>query len=106
LGNIKSAVKRARTSEQKRLRNKAVKSQVKTGVTKAEKLIFSGETDPAKEAVTAATGSLDRAASKGIIHANNAARRKSRLVKKLNQAVLSGGKKAKEKADEKAEEVA
>ncbi len=106
MGNIKSAVKRARTSEQRRLRNKAVKSQVKTGITKAEKLIFSGEINASKEAVGAATSSLDRAASKGIIRANNAARRKSRLEKKLNQAVSAGENKAAEKAEKKAGEVA
>jgi len=98
LANIKSAKKRIRTSEVKRLRNKAVKSQVKTGITRAEKLILSPEKDAAKEAVTTAISSLDRAVSKGVIHANNAARRKSRLVKKLNRAP------AVEKKPEKAEE--
>ena len=58
----------------------------KTNVTKAEKLIFSGELEAAREAVAAAVSSLDRAAEKGVIHPNNAARRKSRLLKKLNQA--------------------
>ena len=98
MANIKSAKKRIRTSEVKRLRNKAVKSQVKTGITRAEKLILSPEKDAAKEAVTTAISSLDRAVSKGVIHANNAARRKSRLVKKLNRAP------AVEKKPEKAEE--
>jgi small subunit ribosomal protein S20 len=59
---------------------------VKTNITKAEKLIFSGELDAAREAVAAAVSSLDKAAEKKMLHANNAARRKSRLLKKLNQA--------------------
>jgi len=86
LANIKSAQKRIRVSQRKRLRNKPVRSQTKTLVTKAEDLVFAGDIEPAKEAVAAAVSSLDKAAEKGIIHSNNAARRKSRLVKKLNQA--------------------
>ncbi len=73
-------------SERRRVRNKAVRTQAKTGITSAEKLIFSGEVDKAREAVLAAISALDKAAEKGIIHPNNAARRKSRLMKKLNQA--------------------
>ena len=96
--NIKSAEKRVLTSEKRRLGNKSVKSQVKTSITKAEKLIFSGELDAAREAVTAAVSSLDKAAEKGIIHANNAARRKSRLLKKLNQAVSLAENKKEEAA--------
>ena len=87
--NIKSAEKRVRTSAKRRLRNRAVNSQVKTSITRAEKLVFSGELEAAKEAVVAAISSLDKAADKGIIHSNNAARRKARLTKKLNQAVAA-----------------
>ncbi len=58
----------------------------KTSITKAEKVIFSGEPEGARESVVAAVSSLDKAVGKGIIHANNAARRKSRLMKKLNKA--------------------
>lgn len=82
---IKSAQKQARAAEKKRLRNKAVRSQCKSGIVKAEKLIFSGELESAQQAVTDAVSSLDKAAAKGVIHPNNAARRKSRLVKKLNE---------------------
>ena len=82
----KSAEKQVRVSERRRLRNKSIRSMCKTSVTKAEKLIFSGELEAAREAVGAAISALDRAAEKGVIHANNAARRKSRLLKKLNQA--------------------
>jgi small subunit ribosomal protein S20 len=86
LPNIKSAEKQVRVSERKKLRNKSITSLCKTNITKAEKLIFSGELKAAQEAVAVAITSLDKAAEKGIIHANNAARRKSRLMKKLNEA--------------------
>lgn len=82
----KSAQKQARVAERRRLRNKAVRSQCKTRITKAEKLVFSGDSESAPEAVKSAVASLDRASAKGIIHRNNAARRKSRLMKKLNEA--------------------
>ena len=82
----KSAEKQVRVSERKRLRNKSIRSLTKTNITKAERLIFSGEVEPAREAVVAAISSLDKAAEKGVIHPNNAARRKSRLMKKLNKA--------------------
>jgi len=83
---IKSAQKQVRVSERRRLRNKSVRSLCKTNITKAERLIFSGELELAQKAVAAAITSLDKAAEKGIIHPNNAARRKSRLMKKLNEA--------------------
>ena len=83
--NIKSAEKRVRVTERKRLRNKSARTMCKTNVTKAERLIFTGDTAAAQEAVAIAITSLDKAAEKGIIHPNNAARRKSRLVKKYNQ---------------------
>jgi len=81
--------KQMRVSEKRRARNKSVRSQTKTNITKAERLIFSGELETAQEAVVAAISSLDKAAEKGIIHPNNAARRKSRLMKKLNKAQAS-----------------
>lgn len=83
----KSAQKRVRQAEKRRLRNKAIRSRAKTDITKAEKLIFSAELEAAREAVIAAISSLDKAAEKGVIHPNNAARRKSRLMKKLNEAL-------------------
>ena len=83
----KSAQKQARAGEKRRTRNRSASSQVKTSITKAEKLIVTGELEAAREAVKAAIIALDRAAEKDIIHSNNAARRKSRLLKKLNEAV-------------------
>ena len=85
----KSVQKQVRVAERKRLRNKSIRSLCKTSITKAERLIFSGEHEAAGEAVVAAISSLDRAAEKGVIHPNNAARRKSRLLKKLNEAQAS-----------------
>ena len=83
---IKSAQKQMRVNEKKRLRNKSIRSLTKTNITRAERLIFSGELELAQKAVVAAISSLDKAAEKGVIHPNNAARRKSRLMKKLNEA--------------------
>ena len=83
-----SAQKRARVAERRQLRNKSIRSQCKTNITKAEKLIFSGELETAKQAVVAAIVSLDKASEKGVINPNNAARRKSRLIKKLNEALV------------------
>jgi len=82
----KSAEKHARVSEKRRLRNRSYRSLCKTNITKAEKLIFSGELEEASKAVVDAISVLDTAAEKGMIHPNNAARRKSRLMKKLNRA--------------------
>ncbi len=84
--NTSSARKQVRVTQRRRLRNKSIQSLCKTNITKAERLIFSGELELAQEAAVAAISSLDRAAEKGVIHPNNAARRKSRLMKKLNEA--------------------
>ncbi|MCL0057921.1 30S ribosomal protein S20 [Dehalococcoidales bacterium] len=90
----KSAQKQVRVAERRRLRNKSIRSRVKTNITKAERLIFSAELELAQKAVVVAISSLDKAAEKGVIHPNNAARRKSRLMKKLNEALaLSSAKK-------------
>ncbi len=82
----KSAQKQIQVTERRRLRNKSIRSLCKTNTTKAEKLILSGELEAAQKAVVATISSLDKAAEKGIIHPNNAARRKSRLMQKLNKA--------------------
>lgn len=83
----KSAEKRARVATRRQQRNKSARSEVKTNITRAEKLIFSGEIKEAQEAVAIAISALDKAAEKQILHANNAARRKARLMKKLNLAI-------------------
>ena len=84
--NTKSAKKQVRVSQKRKLRNQSIRSQNKTAIKKAEELIFSGKVKEAEEEVKKAVSSLDKAAGKGILHANNADRRKSRLAKKLNQA--------------------
>ena len=92
MAGSKSAQKKVQASERRRLRNQSARSRCKTSITKAEKFIFSGEIESAQKAVVSAVSSLDKAAEKGIIHSNNAARRKSRLMKKLNEALkLTGG---------------
>lgn len=82
----KSAKKRVQVTERRRLRNRSIRSQVKTNITKTERLIFSGELEAAQGAAATAISSLDKAAEKGVLHPNNAARRKSRLMRKLNKA--------------------
>jgi small subunit ribosomal protein S20 len=89
LPRSKSAQKAARATEKKRLRNKSVKTAAKTRVTQAEKLILSNELESAQQAAVVAISALDKAAKKGVIHPNTAARHKSRLMKKFNQAKLS-----------------
>jgi len=80
--NNASARKRMRQEQKRRLHNRSVKSLVKTQITKARQAI-DADVD-AEGAVRAAVSELDRAAKKGVIHRNNAARRKSRLMKQLN----------------------
>ncbi|HVB62457.1 MAG TPA: 30S ribosomal protein S20 [Ktedonobacteraceae bacterium] len=83
--NNASAKKRMRQEEKRRLHNRSVKSSVKTYITKARVAIDDGENrEEAQEAVRHAVSELDRAAKKGVLHRNNAARRKSRLMKRLN----------------------
>ena len=82
--NTKSAAKQMRVQERRRLRNQSVRSATRTYVKKAEAEIRGGQTDPLADPIREAISALDRAARKGVIHPNNAARRKSRLMKKLN----------------------
>ncbi|HEY9077578.1 MAG TPA: 30S ribosomal protein S20 [Anaerolineaceae bacterium] len=81
MANIKSQIKRNRQNDKRRVANRVYRGAARTIVTKARKAIDSGE--GAEEAVKLAISALDKAAQKGIIHKNNAARRKSRLMKKL-----------------------
>ena len=82
--NIKSAIKRAKTSEKRRLRNASQKSALRTSIKAVESAIGNNEAETAKSALIAASKKLDKAASKGLIHKNAAARKKSRLAKRLN----------------------
>ncbi|MCK5654577.1 MAG: 30S ribosomal protein S20 [Dehalococcoidia bacterium] len=89
----KSAQKSAKIMQQKAQRNKPIRSSVKTTITKARKLILQKDLDAAQEAVKQAAVTLDRAVQKGVLHPNNAARRKSRLMKQLNQALAASTKR-------------
>jgi small subunit ribosomal protein S20 len=85
VANIKSQIKRIKTNEKARLRNKSVKSSLKTAVRKFREAADSGDAAAAQAAATAASRQLDKAASKGVIHANQAANRKSAMAKKAAQ---------------------
>lgn len=81
----KSAKKDLRKTKRRTLTNKAVRSKAKTMITKAENQLAAGD-EGAGKTVVAALSALDKAAGKKVIHPNNAARRKSRLMKKANKA--------------------
>ena len=91
--NTRSAEKMMRVAERRRLRNRSVKSAVKTFIRKAEQGIAAGA-DEAQALVVQAVRSIDKAATKGVVHRGNAARRKSRLMKKLNLAVAATAARA------------
>lgn len=82
--NIKSAIKRVKTNDKRRALNASQKSALRTVVKTADTALVNNDVDAAKAALVAATKKLDKAASKGLIHKNAAARKKSRLAKKLN----------------------
>ena len=81
MANIKSQIKRNRTNEVARLRNKAVKSELKTHVRRAREAVAAGDKEAATTALRSAATKLDKAVSKGVIHGNQAANRKSALAK-------------------------
>ena len=84
MANIKSQKKRILTNEKARLRNKAVKSELKTHVRRVREAIAAGDKETAATALQSAGRKLDKAASKGVIHANQAASRKSKLAKEVS----------------------
>ena len=84
MANIKSAKKRAITNEKSRLRNKAIKTNLKTVEKDFEKAILSNDVEKANEACKLASKKFDMAASKVIIHKNAANRKKAQLAKKVN----------------------
>lgn len=85
MANHKSALKRIRSDARKRLRNRMVRSRTRTFDKKAHAALQGDDLDAARAATLAAIRELDKAVSKGVLHRNNAARRKSRLMKRLNQ---------------------
>jgi len=88
VANIKSQIKRNKTNEKARLRNKAVKSSLKTAIRKTREAVAAGDVEKAVEYQRAAARQLDKAASKGVIHKNQAANKKSALAQKV--AALKG----------------
>jgi small subunit ribosomal protein S20 len=85
VANIKSQIKRNATNEKRRLRNKAVKSSLKTAVRSFREAAASGDRDAANEALRSASRKLDKAVSKGVIHKNQAANRKSAMAQTAAQ---------------------
>ena len=84
MANIKSQIKRNKTNEKARMRNRAVKSELKTYVRKTREAITAGDKAAATTALNVASRKLDKAVSKGVIHKNQAANRKSKLAASVN----------------------
>ena len=85
MANIKSQIKRNRQNEQARLRNKSVRSALKTYARWVREILDAGDREAAETALRRATRAYDKAVSKGVIHKNNAANHKARLTRSLNQ---------------------
>ena len=83
MANIKSQIKRIRTNEKRRQRNLAVTSELKTLVRKTREAVEAGDKEAAIEALRVASRKLDKAVSKGVIHRNQAANRKSKLARRV-----------------------
>ena len=84
MANIKSQIKRITTNEKARLRNKAVKSELKTHIRRVREAVGGGDKDAASVALVEASRKLDKAVSKGVIHENQAANKKSALAKSVS----------------------
>lgn len=84
MANIKQQKKRVLTNEKRRLRNQAVKSELKTYIRKTRLAVEAGNAEEAETLLVAASRKLDKAVSKGVIHRNQAANRKSKLAKRVN----------------------
>jgi small subunit ribosomal protein S20 len=82
------SAKSARVGDRKKERNQPLRTKARTFVTRTRRLIDSGDIEGAEGSARVAIAALDRAAQKGVIHENNASRRKSRLIKSLNKAKI------------------
>lgn len=85
MANIKSQIKRIGTNEKARLRNQAVKSELRTHTRRVRDAVVAGDKEAASAALVVATTKLDKAVSKGVLHSNQAANRKSALAKAVNK---------------------
>lgn len=83
MANIKSAIKRNRQNEKRRVRNRIFRGRARTYIKKAQTVMASGDEAASREATLEAISALDKAVEKGVLHKNNAARRKSRLMRRL-----------------------
>ncbi|WP_043237112.1 30S ribosomal protein S20 [Streptomyces violaceusniger] len=83
MANIKSQIKRNKTNEKARQRNKAVKSELKTAIRRTREAVAAGDAEKATEAARAAGRKLDKAVSKGVLHKNNAANKKSAIAQQV-----------------------
>lgn len=83
MANIKSQIKRIGTNKKAQDRNKAVRSELKTAIRTTREAIVAGDKKAATAALAVATKKLDKATSKGVVHANNAANRKSAIAKQV-----------------------
>lgn len=83
MANIKSQIKRIQTNEKARLRNKAVKSEIKTAIRRTHEAVAAGDAEQAEAARRVAARKLDKAVSKGVLHKNNAANKKSALAARV-----------------------
>ncbi len=86
MANTRSAIKRVRSNQRKRVNNKVVRTSVRTQLHTAHESVATADPAAARQAAMKAVSALDKAANKGVIHKRNAARRKSRLMKKLAAA--------------------
>ncbi|MGW7352551.1 30S ribosomal protein S20 [Streptomyces sp. Z26] len=83
MANIKSQIKRIKTNEKARQRNKAVKSELKTAIRRTREAVAAGDAEKANTASRDAARKLDKAVSKGVLHKNNAANKKSALAQQV-----------------------
>ncbi|GAB4515545.1 MAG: 30S ribosomal protein S20 [Anaerolineae bacterium] len=87
MANHKSALKRIRSSERRRIRNRIIRGRARSFVKRTRQALEAGDLEAAREWLQQAVSALDKAAEKGVIHRNNAARRKSRLMRAYNRYV-------------------
>lgn len=91
MANIKSAIKRIKVAEKRRLRNAAIKSRVRTAIRRFNEALNQADPEVIKQTLAKAFSVIDKAAAKGVLHKNNAARKKSRLSRKLAKATAQVG---------------
>ena len=84
MANIKSQIKRVKTNEKRRLRNKSVKSSLRTAIRRFREAVEAGDNEQIVERQRSASRALDKAASKGVIHANQAANKKASMAHQVN----------------------